>query len=198
MKKRLFCAIGVLMTLLACGRVQSTELQVSDDADFTEEVRIGSFSLSNDLRGANSDSLRTLTFYSDSGSEGLSVNIYSFDDLFGYDADKDGVIDFYVKAIDRNFQQFAYLDADRRVVKSFSYVLLGEHEARVMPINEDAGCTDLRGLFGGKESLKDCFKRRMSSTHGIIMTCASSLIGPEGPLAVCASAALSCALWTPN
>lgn len=192
----------LLLLLASCNARSSYEVQDPKEDGYYEVVDVGSFTTSSALRSLGSAEVKNLTFYSDNGDKGMNLDVYIYKDenLFGYDADRDGAIDFYSKLNGEKFDEFVYLDTNKNELKEFSVSFLNENEVQIKPVSRSGFTSDenLRGIFGGKESLGDCFKRRMSTTHGIVMTCASSLIGPEGPLAICAAAALSCSLWTPN
>lgn len=192
---------ALLLTLASCKSADTPNgVPTPNTSSPTEGVYLGHFSLSPSLRATETSDVKTLSFYSDSDSKGLSLDVYIIrpNELFGYDADLDGSIDFYAKLTDNRLEHVIYLDSNQKELREFTVTMISDYEVRFDPIGAYKPAPNLRGLFGGNESLKDCFERRMGSAHGLLMAAAANLIGPEGPLAVCAGAALSCAIWTPN
>lgn len=189
------------MLATSCEHTTPEKDYVPDD-QIESEIVVGSLRLTKNqepLRSNGSELTYHLTFVNEKGVPGLSVGITDpHSQEVGCDGDDNGSIDFYVDFSEP--RTILYRDRQHNLLNKSKLLKYDSDPGRYLIIPEEVyvSPSSTRALFGGKEKFDDCFKRRMGSSLGIVMSIGSAFFGPEGPAAVAIGGALSCALWTPN
>ncbi len=194
--------VATITSMISCNKSEdldvvkkeTKEKSLMDDPSYGDLISIGRVVVSeiDQYRSIEKDSRSLMTFYKTNGEKGLSIQFKRVkDDLYGIDVDCDKNNDFYIRLIDEKTGLYLdkYMNPLQKVCIEKQNELIGVKVLEVY--NND----ELRGWFGGSESIDSCFRRRMSSSAGLLMTGFSGFIGPEGPVCVMAGAGLSCLIY---
>lgn len=159
-----------------------------------EIFTLGDISISENARSLSNND-HVITFIKYDGKPGLSINITKMNhERFSIDYDKNGITDFHIKLLSNN--HILYEDVNFNPLKEI--VMKSENNKYYMDVVKIYN-PQSRALWGnGKETIRECFERRMSSAEGILMIATGGCIANGlGALAVCAGGALSCVLYNP-
>ncbi len=186
-----------LIALVACQSEE--EILTPSQADETEmeyvylgDVKITPISHSR----SEGENVFNVTFQDDDETSPLNLTLTQNGSEYGCDVNKNGEPDFFIKVIDSETGVYQYLNKNKEPLQEFSLTENKDsHEFTLNIIKLFDNPTLMPSSRA--ESLSDCFSRRMGSTTGILLTITTAFLGPEGPAAVAAGAALSCAIWTP-
>lgn len=203
MNTRLLTLLLFVAIATSCSKYNdpsNTVVDVLQEKEAKHEIPIGRMTMTpiEGLRSSSSEQEKKLTFFDVREKEGISVYIKEERGYSLCDVDNDGETDFIVKVgpVTSRGTEVIYYDKNKNPLQ-IALVSIDGNRASLDVVNS-YGNPDLRALFGGgRESWKECFERRMSSAHGIVMVLVAGAISGVGALGVGIGGALSCALYDP-
>lgn len=186
-----------LVALVACQSEE--EVLTPSQAEETEleyvylgDVKITPISHSR----SEGDNVFTVIFQDDEEISPLNLTLTQNGSEYGCDINGSGDTAFFIKVMDSEKGVYQYLNKNKEPLQEFSLTENKESHEFTLEVIKLFDNPTLMASSRAK-SLSDCFSRRMGSTTGILLTITTAFLGPEGPAAVAAGAALSCAIWTP-
>lgn len=192
-----FVLLAGLVALIACQNEEDAINPAQADNSEMEYVYLGEVTvtpISNSR--SEGDGIYNVSFKDEDEISNLHLTLTQNGSEYGCDVDENGEIDFYIKVLNSTTGIYQYLNKEKEPLQEISLHENAESNEFTLNVIKVFDNSTLIPQSRA-ESWSDCFSRRMGSTTGVILNIASAFIGPEGPAAVAAGAALSCAIWTP-
>lgn len=194
--------LSFFLVFTSCSQQEIEETRVLDASIVEEEIVMDKILITaNQTSSALKNGIfldqYTMTFYPSEEVAGLSVNITETSEGYAVDVDKDFLVDFYIESIQvMQNQKFLVTYKDRQLKNLQKCLINIKDDVAELKVLDLYSPFSMNSKKSGSESWSNCFRRRMGSVTGIVLTVSAGFLGPWGGVSVATAAALSCVLYT--